>query len=126
MIRSVGIFHARIVLCLQAGCKPCVAGAALTCRRPLRGVTIAAMMDVQAAVAAAISASALFDPDELLVVGVSGGADSLCLLHVLCALPPAFAPRVHVAHLHHGLRGAEADADAAFVAGLAAAWRLPC
>ena len=83
-------------------------------------------MDVQAAAAAAISAYALFDPNELIVVGVSGGADSLCLLHVLCHLPPTLAPRVHVAHLHHGLRGAEADADAAFVASLAAAWNLPC
>lgn len=83
-------------------------------------------MDVQAAAAAAISVYALFDPNELIVVGVSGGADSLCLLHVLCHLPPTLAPRVHVAHLHHGLRGAEADADAAFVASLAAAWNLPC
>lgn len=84
------------------------------------------MMDVQAAVAAAIGVSALFEPGELLVIGVSGGADSLCLLHVLHTLPPALAPALHVAHLHHGLRGAEADADADFVAGLAAAWGLPC
>jgi tRNA(Ile)-lysidine synthase len=84
------------------------------------------MMDVQAAAAAAISDFALFDPGAVVVVGVSGGADSLCLLHVLCHLPPTHAPRIHVAHLHHGVRGAEADADAAFVADLAAAWNLPC
>lgn len=84
------------------------------------------MMDVQAAVTAAISDFALFSPDSTVILGVSGGADSLCLLHVLCHLPPTHALRVHVAHLHHGLRGAEADADAAFVADLAAVWNLPC
>jgi tRNA(Ile)-lysidine synthase len=59
-------------------------------------------------------------------VAVSGGPDSLCLLHVLHALAPEFAVRLHVAHLHHGLRAAEADADAAFVQDIAAAWGLPC
>mgnify|MGYP003603684782 CR=1 FL=1 len=83
-------------------------------------------MDVLAVVTAAIHAHSLFAPDTPLVVGVSGGADSLCLLHVLRHLPPELAPRLHVAHLNHGLRGADADADAAFVAELAAAWDLPC
>src|SRR5512137_2935527 len=68
----------------------------------------------------------LFNPGETLVVGVSGGPDSLCLLHLLRRLAPELRLWLHVAHLHHGLRGAEADADAAFVAELAECWGLPC
>ncbi|MGC9333130.1 MAG: tRNA lysidine(34) synthetase TilS [Anaerolineae bacterium] len=60
------------------------------------------------------------------VVGVSGGADSLCLLHVLCRLADELGLSLTVAHLHHGLRGAEADADARYVRQLAADWGLPC
>lgn len=63
--------------------------------------------------------------DEAIVVGISGGPDSLCLLHVLHRLAPEFGLRVHVAHLNHGLRGADADADAAFVLETATAWGLP-
>lgn len=68
----------------------------------------------------------LLSPDQALVVGVSGGPDSLCLLHLLHRLAPAQRVPLHVGHLHHGLRGAEADGDAAFVAALAADWGLPC
>lgn len=62
---------------------------------------------------------------EALVVGVSGGPDSLCLLHVLRRLAPEYDLSLHAAHLHHGLRGADADADAEFVRRVAAAWGLP-
>jgi tRNA(Ile)-lysidine synthetase-like protein len=68
----------------------------------------------------------LFTPGETVVVGVSGGPDSLCLLHLLRRLAPELRLWLHVAHLHHGLRGDEADADAAFVAELADCWGLPC
>jgi tRNA(Ile)-lysidine synthase len=60
-----------------------------------------------------------------LVVGVSGGADSLALLHALCALRGDEAREtLHVAHLEHGFRGDEGNADAAFVADIATAWGL--
>jgi len=49
---------------------------------------------------------------------VSGGADSTALLLGLGLLAPAFELELCAAHLHHGLRGAEADADLEFVAGL--------
>jgi tRNA(Ile)-lysidine synthase len=68
----------------------------------------------------------LFSPGETVVGGVSGGQDSLCLLHLLRRLAPELRLWLHVAHLHHGLRGAEADADAAFVTELAECWGLPC
>ncbi|MCL0060284.1 tRNA lysidine(34) synthetase TilS [Dehalococcoidia bacterium] len=56
---------------------------------------------------------------RLTVVGVSGGADSVCLLHVLYQLRDKIHLDLHVAHLNHQLRGAEADADAEYVSSLA-------
>jgi tRNA(Ile)-lysidine synthase len=60
------------------------------------------------------------------VIGVSGGPDSLCLLHLLRRLQHKYNLQLHVAHLHHGARGAAADGDARFVADLADQWGLPC
>jgi tRNA(Ile)-lysidine synthase len=48
-------------------------------------------------------------------VAVSGGADSLCLLHLLSELAPQWELALTVLHLNHGLRGEESRADAAFV-----------
>lgn len=62
---------------------------------------------------------------DLLLVGVSGGPDSLCLLHSLLEVRGALGVRLHVAHLDHALR-LESEADARFVAQLAASWGLPC
>lgn len=69
----------------------------------------------------------LLAPESSWVVGVSGGADSTLLLHTLKALSDRQALRwkLHAAHLHHGLRGAEADADATFVCTLADELGLP-
>jgi len=59
------------------------------------------------------------------VVGVSGGPDSLCLLHVLNRLRDDYGIELHVAHLDHRIRGLESEEDAAFVAKLAEEWGLP-
>jgi len=59
------------------------------------------------------------------VVGVSGGPDSLCLLHVLNRLRERYGIELHVAHLDHRIRGSESEEDAAFVARLAEEWGLP-
>ncbi len=64
-------------------------------------------------------------PDLRLLVAVSGGSDSLALLHLLHTLQQQGGPMPVVAHLDHGLRGAESAADAAFVADTAAAWGIP-
>lgn len=55
-------------------------------------------------------------------VAVSGGVDSMVLLHVLHALRHP----LHVLHVDHGLRGAASDADRALVEATAAALGLPC
>lgn len=64
--------------------------------------------------------------DAGVVVGVSGGADSVALLQLLYELSAAgWSLRLHVAHLNHQIRGAEADHDAEFVAQLARGIRVP-
>jgi tRNA(Ile)-lysidine synthase len=83
------------------------------------------MADLVAHVADAIRQHRLVTAGQAVVVGVSGGPDSLCLLHVLHTLAPALSLDLHVGHLHHGLRGAEADADADFVVHLARDWGVP-
>jgi tRNA(Ile)-lysidine synthase len=57
------------------------------------------------------------------IVGVSGGADSVALLRALAA---SRTGTLTVAHVNHGLRGAESDGDAAFVRDLAASLNLAC
>ena len=54
-----------------------------------------------------------------LVVAVSGGPDSSALLHSLHRLSGQHQINLHVAHLHHDIRGEESDQDAQFVANLA-------
>ncbi|MES0329544.1 MAG: tRNA lysidine(34) synthetase TilS, partial [Dehalococcoidales bacterium] len=62
---------------------------------------------------------------QRLLVAVSGGADSVCLLHVLINLREELKLNLHVAHLDHGLRGVEAKADAAYVSRLASRLGVP-
>jgi tRNA(Ile)-lysidine synthetase-like protein len=60
-----------------------------------------------------------------ILVAVSGGADSLALFYGCLEVAPGTAWRLSVGHVHHGLRGREADRDLAFVAGHAARAGLP-
>ena len=61
---------------------------------------------------------------ETVLVGVSGGADSVALLHALLALRPHLGLTLHVLHVNHALR-AEADSEAAFVESLGLRWGVP-
>ncbi len=63
--------------------------------------------------------------NDTVLVGVSGGADSVCLLHVLKTLSEEFGIKLSVAHIHHGIRGVEADNDASFVKKLCREWKIP-
>jgi tRNA(Ile)-lysidine synthase len=58
-------------------------------------------------------------------VAVSGGADSVCLLHALLELAPRWNLSLTVLHLNHQLRGAESDQDAEFVRQMAERLGLP-
>lgn len=58
-------------------------------------------------------------------VAVSGGADSMALLHILLALAPELQLRVSACHVNHGMRGAAADRDEAFVSQQCALLGVP-
>ncbi len=79
---------------------------------------------VQKKVLDSIASDHLWSPGDTIVVAVSGGADSLCLLHALRAGQEEHGGRLHVAHLDHRLRP-ESSAEAAHVAALAERWGLP-
>ncbi len=66
----------------------------------------------------------LLDGDTL-IIGVSGGPDSLVLLHVLQCLAPEYGARLHVGHLDHGIRAESAD-EGRYVTDLCAMWEIPC
>ena len=63
---------------------------------------------------------------DAVVVGVSGGADSVSLLRALHELAREWDLHLTVGHLHHGIRGASADEDAEFVRGLAGGLGVAC
>jgi tRNA(Ile)-lysidine synthase len=67
----------------------------------------------------------LLRPGLRLAVGLSGGADSVALLRALKERSGPLGLVLHAAHLHHGLRGEEADADLAFARALAGELDLP-
>ncbi len=62
---------------------------------------------------------------DRVVVAVSGGADSICLLHLLYRLAPENGLHLVVAHFDHGLRGDEDHADTLFVEEQARSRGLP-
>jgi len=66
-----------------------------------------------------MAAHGMLTAGDGVVVAVSGGVDSMVLLHVLAALRTPLALRLHAAHLDHGLRGPEAARDAEAVAAWA-------
>jgi tRNA(Ile)-lysidine synthase len=67
----------------------------------------------------------LIRPSDHLLVGVSGGPDSVFLLNVLAKLKKEWGFRISVAHLNHCLRGKDSDKDEKFVAKTAADLQLP-
>lgn len=62
-----------------------------------------------------VSKRNMIQKEDKLIVGVSGGADSICLLFVLMELQKKFAFEMVVVHVNHGLRGEAADGDEAYV-----------
>lgn len=62
---------------------------------------------------------------DTVIVALSGGADSVSLLHVLDSLKEEYDLDLRAAHLNHMIRGEEAERDERFVAGLCEAWGIP-
>nr|WP_255654977.1 tRNA lysidine(34) synthetase TilS [Cohnella sp. REN36] len=65
-------------------------------------------------------------PGERVVAAVSGGPDSMALLHLLRALSDEFGIGLAAAHVNHRFRGTESDAEAAFVRRVCEEWGVPC
>lgn len=57
----------------------------------------------------------MIKPGDKVLVAVSGGADSVCLMYLLNSMKEQLRMELRIMHVHHGLRGKEADRDAAFV-----------
>jgi len=72
-----------------------------------------------------IIAYEMFQPNDSVLVGVSGGPDSVALLHLLLTLAPKFSINLGVAHLNHCLRKKDSERDAKFVTLLAKNIGLP-
>lgn len=68
----------------------------------------------------------MLEANDAVVAGVSGGADSMALLHRLCALRQILKLTVYAAHINHGLRGAEAQQDEDYVRKCCGDWQVEC
>ncbi|MDO5397774.1 MAG: tRNA lysidine(34) synthetase TilS [bacterium] len=56
--------------------------------------------------------NSLISPGDKVIIGLSGGADSMCLAHVLCSLSERLMFEVAAAHMNHNIRGESAESDA--------------
>ena len=68
----------------------------------------------------------MIEKGDVVIAGVSGGADSVCLLFMLCALREKLGFDVRVCHVNHGMRGEEADKDEEYVRQLCKNMDVPC
>ena len=72
-----------------------------------------------------ICENSLLEKGDSVLVAFSGGADSVCLLHLLYSLKDELDISVSAAHLHHGIRGEEADRDADFAKNFCEKHEIP-
>ena len=80
---------------------------------------------LQEKVEESLSSASLLKSTSVILAALSGGADSLALFLALHRLAGKHGFELRAAHLNHGLRGAESDADAAFVEGICSRFSVP-
>lgn len=73
----------------------------------------------------AVERCRMFDTGDCVLAAVSGGPDSVAMLHALHTRSCELGISLHVAHFNHGLRGEESSIDEEFVRNLAQAFGLP-
>ncbi len=73
-----------------------------------------------------INTHKLLEKGDTIVVGLSGGPDSVCLFHVLHKLKSEYAIKLHIVHVNHQLRPVICDEEQAFVEELCRKWETPC
>ena len=67
----------------------------------------------------------MLEAGSMVVAGVSGGADSVAMLHILKSIQKEFGFSLEAVHIHHGIRGKEADRDEALVKKICEEWQIP-
>lgn len=82
-------------------------------------------MDARLRISKTIAEHKLIDRGDRLVLGLSGGPDSLCLLYVLSGLRKKLGFELHALHLNHLMRGEDAEADVAFLEAECASLQVP-
>ena len=77
-------------------------------------------------VRAYIQENKMIAPGCTVIAGVSGGGDSMAMLSFLKKYQEETDFSLYVVHVHHGIRGAEADRDAQLVCKTCESWKIPC
>ncbi len=67
----------------------------------------------------------MIEQGDRIVVGVSGGADSICLLDLLQEICGSYQAELLVVHVNHGIRGEQADQDEQFVKNICEEQGIP-
>ncbi len=83
------------------------------------------MLELEDKVVSYCISLALFPKDSKALVALSGGGDSVALLHCLAAVSGELGITLEAAHLNHALRGAESDGDEAFCREMCETLRIP-
>ncbi|MDY4693312.1 MAG: tRNA lysidine(34) synthetase TilS [Blautia sp.] len=68
----------------------------------------------------------MIEEGDVVLAGVSGGSDSMAMLGILKSLRERFKFSLCAVHVHHGIRGPEADRDGNFVREICSQWGIPC
>lgn len=84
------------------------------------------MNDTEQKLKAYIEKTGMLSSGDLVITGVSGGADSVFLLLFLKTKLSGLHLKIRAVHVHHGIRGEEADRDARFVEQLCGKLEVPC
>ena len=77
-------------------------------------------------VLAYIRRNKMIEKGDIVLAGVSGGSDSMAMLRILKQLQQELGITLRVVHVHHGIRGQEADRDSTFVEKMCREWEIPC
>lgn len=72
------------------------------------------------------AAHTLWRPGSRILLAVSGGPDSVCLLDIMAFLSQKYSFTLGIAHVNYRLRGKDSQADEQFVRDLAQRYRIPC
>ena len=73
-----------------------------------------------------IKQNRMIGKNDVVLAGVSGGSDSMAMLRILKELQVKLDFTLRVVHVHHGIRGQEADRDSRFVEKICKEWQIPC